>query len=143
MEAERRREVQSTVAEVARPMATIWPTVASTAALGARRLGWLSSSPNTLKVPVQHSASAHFMSYTSALGLELNPEPCTVRKYCILCTPIEGMMKFSSRCGCVLGSSRKKTSENSLVRCEALPCAVLRNRCSIVDSMQGLCTDFS
>ena len=37
--AERRREVHRTVAEVARPTATIWPTVASTAALGASRLG--------------------------------------------------------------------------------------------------------
>ncbi len=39
--------MQSTVALVDRPEDTSWPMVLSTAALGARRLGWLSSSPNT------------------------------------------------------------------------------------------------
>ena len=39
--------MQRTVALVDRPEATSCPMVLSTAALGARRLGWLSSSPNT------------------------------------------------------------------------------------------------
>ena len=40
-----------TVALADRPEATSWPMVPSTAALGARRLGWLSSSPNTRYLP--------------------------------------------------------------------------------------------
>lgn len=53
LEAERRREVHRTVAEEERPAATSWPMVPSTSALGASRLGWLSSSPNTLYLPAQ------------------------------------------------------------------------------------------
>lgn len=50
----------STVAEVARPSAMSWPTVASMAALGASRLGWLISSPKQLNLPAGEAAIFHF-----------------------------------------------------------------------------------
>ena len=46
----------STVAEVARPSAMSLPTVASMAALGASRLGWLMSSPKQLNLPARIAA---------------------------------------------------------------------------------------
>ena len=55
----------STVAEVARPSAMSWPTVASMAALGASRLGWLMSSPKQLNLPAR--TAAYVMSSTQTV----------------------------------------------------------------------------
>ena len=63
----------STVAEVARPSAMSWPTVASMAALGASRLGWLISSPKQLKLPARGAAKSHLCNQlvvASALASE-------------------------------------------------------------------------
>lgn len=49
LKAERSREAASMVEAEARPDATSWPTAGSMLASGARRLGWLRSSPNTLQ----------------------------------------------------------------------------------------------
>lgn len=51
LKAERSREAASMVEAEARPEATSWPTAGSMAASGAKRLGWLRSSPNTLQPP--------------------------------------------------------------------------------------------
>lgn len=54
----RRRLDTRTVADVARPSAISWPTVASMAASGASRLGWLISSPKQLNLPAAQYGGA-------------------------------------------------------------------------------------
>ena len=59
----RRRLDTRTVADVARPSAMSWPTVASMAASGASRLGWLISSPKQPNLPAAQHFFILFLQY--------------------------------------------------------------------------------